>query len=262
MPTNFPETLQQRAVFNRQLAVAGVNSIENFKYCLLMRILLVEDDPLLGKTTVRAMQSQQWAVDWTREGESVLNAVRLAVYDVIVLDVGLPGMDGFKTLQGLRACGNTQPVLMLTARDAVEDRVHGLELGADDYLVKPFALTELVARIQALTRRLHARQHNEILLGTLRLDLTAKRAFLADRPLELLPREWAVLVHLLNHAGKVVSKEQILGAISGWNETLSSNAIEVYISRLRTKIAPAGVAIRTIRGFGYLMEESADDFQS
>ncbi len=227
-----------------------------------MRILLVEDDPHLGETTARALRSQQWAVDWTTNGESVLHAVKLTAYDVIVLDVGLPGMDGFEILRSLRSGSRDMPILMLTARDAIEDRVHGFELGADDYLVKPFALTELVARIQALTRRLHTRQHNEILLGSLRIDLTAKRAFLADIPVDFLPREWAVLVYLLNHSGKVVSKEQILEAISGWDDAPSGNAIEVYVSRLRTKLSPAGISIRTIRGFGYLVEEFVDGIQS
>lgn len=226
-----------------------------------MRILLVEDDPHLGETTARALRSQNWVVDWTREGESVASAVKLVAYDVVILDVGLPGMDGFETLSGLRARNSDLPVLMLTARDAVEDRVHGFELGADDYLIKPFALTELVARIQALTRRLHARQHNEILLGLLRVDLTAQRAFLDEKPLEFLPREWAVLVYLLDHAGKVVRKEQILEAISGWDDAPSGNAIEVYVSRLRPKLLPAGISIRTIRGFGYLMEEVVDGIQ-
>lgn len=227
-----------------------------------MRILLVEDDTLLGETTSRALKSQKWAVDWTQSGESVANALKLAVYDVVVLDVGLPGMDGFETLRSLRSRGCDLPILMLTARDAVEDRVHGFGLGADDYLVKPFALTELVARIQALTRRIHARKHNEILLGALRVDLTAKRAYLADAPVEFLPREWAVLIYLLTHVGKVLSKEQIMEAISGWDEAPSGNAIEVYISRLRVKLAPAGIHIRTIRGFGYLVEEAADGVQS
>lgn len=227
-----------------------------------MRILLVEDDPHLGETTARALRSQNWVVDWTRDGESVASAVKLVAYDVVILDVGLPGMDGFETLSGLRARNSDLPVLMLTARDAVEDRVHGFELGADDYLIKPFALTELVARIQALTRRLHARQHNEILLGLLRVDLTAQRAFLDEKPLEFLPREWAVLVYLLDHAGKVVRKEQILEAISGWDDAPSGNAIEVYVSRLRPKLLPAGISIRTIRGFGYLMEEIVDGIQS
>jgi two-component system OmpR family response regulator len=226
-----------------------------------MRILLVEDDTHVGETTSRALRSQIWVVDWTTDGESVLNAVKLVPYDVIILDVGLPGMDGFEVLHSLRAENRDTPILMLTARDAIEDRVHGLRLGADDYLVKPFALTELVARIQALTRRMHTRQHNEILMGTLRIDLTAKRAFLADIPVGFLPREWAVLVYLLNHAGKVVSKEQILEAISGWDEAPSGNAIEVYVSRLRNKLAPAGISIRTIRGFGYMVEE-LDGIQS
>ncbi len=220
-----------------------------------MRILLVEDDAHLGETTARALRSQKWAVDWTTEGDSVLNAVKLSSYDVIILDVGLPDMDGFEVLRSLRSAKLDMPILMLTARDAIEDRVHGLGLGADDYLIKPFALTELVARIQALTRRLHTRQHNEILLGNLRIDLTAKRAFMADVPVDFLPREWAVLVYFLNHAGKVVSKEQILEAISGWDDAPSGNAIEVYVSRLRSKLAPAGISIRTIRGFGYLVEE-------
>ncbi len=226
-----------------------------------MRILLVEDDPALGETTARALRSQNWVVDWAKSGEPVPNAVGLANYDLILLDVGLPGIDGFEVLRRLREQKKTMPVLMLTARDAVEDRVHGLQLGADDYLVKPYALTELLARIQAITRRYHARESNELVLGSLRIDLNAKRAFIADKPLELLPREWAVLVYLLNNLGKVVSKEQILEAISGWDESPSGNAIEVYISRTRAKIAHSGVAIRSIRGFGYLIEESAHDPQ-
>jgi len=227
-----------------------------------VRILLVEDDLSLGETTARALRSQNWIVDWSQNGEAVSGAVKLAVYDLVVLDVGLPGIDGFEVLRRLRSHQEAMPVLMLTARDAVEDKVHGLQLGADDYLVKPFALTELLARIQALTRRFHARQHNELILANLRLDLSAKRAFISDKPLELLPREWAVMVYLLNNSGKVVSKEQILDAISSWDESPSSNAIEVYISRLRAKLAGSGVSIRAIRGFGYLVEESVNDLQS
>ena len=226
-----------------------------------MRILLVEDDPSLGETTARALRSQGWAVDWTTNGESIPNAVRLVTYDVIVLDVGLPGIDGFEVLRRLRAQNKVMPILMLTARDSVEARVHGLHLGADDYLVKPFDLSELLARIQALTRRFQARHNNELLLGNLRIDLVAKRAFLSETPIELLPREWAVLVYLLNNMGKVVSKEQILDAIAGWDETPSGNAIEVYVSRLRTKIANSGISIRAIRGFGYLIEETVNGHQ-
>lgn len=223
-----------------------------------MRILLVEDDVALGETTARALRSQSWAVDWIKSGESVLTTVKLANYDLVILDVGLPGLDGFEVLRRLRAHSQIMPVLMLTARDAVEDKVHGLQLGADDYLVKPFALTELLARIQALTRRFRARQHNELILAKLRLDLIAKRAFVSDKPVEFLPREWAVLVYLMSNSGKVLSKEQILEAISGWDESPSGNAIEVYISRLRAKLAGSNVSIRAIRGFGYLVEEVAD----
>lgn len=224
-----------------------------------MRILLVEDDSSLGETTARALRSQSWVVDWTQSGEEVANAIKLANYDMMVLDVGLPGIDGFEVLRRLRIQGHILPVLMLTARDAIEDRVHGLQLGADDYLVKPFALSELLARIQALTRRFHARQHNELLFGGLRLDLIAKRGYLFGKSIELLPREWAVLVYLLNNVGKVVSKEQIIDAISGWDELPSTNAIEVYISRLRAKLTRSGIAIRAIRGFGYLMEGAEDE---
>lgn len=226
-----------------------------------MRILLVEDDVALGETTARALRSQSWAVDWLKGGESVLTTVKLASYDLVILDVGLPGIDGFEVLRRLRAHSQAMPVLMLTARDAVEDKVHGLQLGADDYLVKPFALTELLARIQALTRRFHARQHNELILAHLRLDLVAKRAFISDKAVGFLPREWAVLVYLMNNSGKVVSKEQILDAISGWDESPSGNAVEVYISRLRAKLASSGVSIRAIRGFGYLVEEVKDVHQ-
>jgi len=227
-----------------------------------MRILLVEDDTYLGESTVRALRSQQWFVDWIRNGDSVINMISLTSYDAVILDVGLPGIDGFEVLHSLRSQNNSLPVLMLTARDTIDDRVYGFQLGADDYLIKPFALKELVARILAITRRFHTRQSNEIIFGILRIDLTAKRAYLSDKPLELLPREWAVLVYILNNLGKVVSKEQILEAISDWDEAPSSNAIEVYISRLRTKLSPAGISIRTIRGFGYLIEESVNGVQS
>ncbi len=227
-----------------------------------MRILLVEDDTYLGESTSRALRSQQWFVDWIRSGESIMYMLGLVSYDVIILDVGLPGKDGFEILHSLRAQNNPLPVLMLTARDTVDDRVYGFQLGADDYLVKPFALKELVARIQAITRRSHTRKHNEIIFSVLRIDLTAKRAYIKDKPLELLPREWAVLVYILNNLSKVLSKEQIMGAISDWDDAPSTNAIEVHISRLRTKLAPAGIAIRTIRGFGYLIEESINGVQS
>jgi DNA-binding response OmpR family regulator len=175
---------------------------------------------------------------------------------VVVLDIGLPGIDGFEVVRRLRARESTVPVLLLTARDAVEDRVRGLELGADDYLVKPFATPELVARIRALARR-NAPRPNVLALGQLVLDTSARRARIGERPLELSVREWAVLEYLLQHAGRVVSKQQIIDAILPWGDDITLNAVEVYVSRLRLKLLDAGIAIRTIRGFGYLLETSA-----
>ena len=219
-----------------------------------MRLLLVEDDPALANSTTRALQSQGWTVDWSTRGEPVPQSVKQDAYDLVILDIGLAGIDGFETLRRLRAQGSATPVLMLTARDAVEDRVRGLEGGADDYLVKPFALAELVARVRVLTRRAQARSEDALSLGALRMDLVARRVFVGEQPLEVSAREWSVLEFLLGRVGKVVAKEQILQSIAGWDEALSENAIEVYVSRLRAKIEPAGLRIRTVRGFGYLLE--------
>jgi DNA-binding response OmpR family regulator len=222
-----------------------------------MRILLVEDDQQLADATRRALQSQGWAVDLTPRGEPVLASVRQDPYDVVILDIGLAGIDGFEVLRRLRGAGFAVPVLMLTARDAVEDRVRGLEMGADDYLVKPFALPELVARVRVLSRRAQARAGDVLSAGALSMDLQARRAYAGSTPLELSVREWSVLEFLLVRVGKVVAKEQIVNAISGWNDSLSENAVEQYVFRLRAKIEPAGVQIRTVRGFGYLLEEGA-----
>ncbi|HEU4457973.1 MAG TPA: response regulator transcription factor [Methylibium sp.] len=220
-----------------------------------MHILLAEDDPALAELTMRALRSQGWAVDHTPRGEPVAASVKSDPYDLLVLDIGLAGIDGIETLKRVRAQGSTLPVLMLTARDAIEDRVQGLETGADDYLVKPFALAELIARIKVLTRRHAARQATVLAMGSLRMDREARRAWIGEQPLELSAREWAVLEYLLGRVGHVVGKEQILQAISGWDDALSENAVEVYVSRLRPKIEPAGLRIRAVRGFGYLVEE-------
>lgn len=220
-----------------------------------MRILFVEDDIALGEVVVRALQSQGWAIDWIKAAESIPSSLQSASYDLIVLDVALPGVDGFEALRRLRGQGNDTVVLMLTARDAVEDRVHGLQTGADDYLTKPFALAELLARIRALTRRANSLLNDEIVLGQLRMDLSAKRVSVDGQAIELLPREWAVLFYLLKNVGRVVSKEQILEAVFGWSDAPANNAIEVYVSRLRSKLVNAKLSIRTVRGFGYLLEE-------
>lgn len=219
-----------------------------------MRLLLVEDDPALAQSTMRALQSQGWTVDWSTRGEPVPQSITQDHYDLVILDIGLAGIDGFETLRRLRGQGSTTPVLMLTARDAVEDRVRGLEGGADDYLVKPFAVVELLARVRVLTRRAQSRSEDALSLGSLRMDLAARRVFVGEQALEVSVREWAVLEFLLGRVGKVAAKEQILQSIAGWDEALSENAIEVYVSRLRAKLEPAGLRIRTVRGFGYLLE--------
>lgn len=221
-----------------------------------LSLLLVEDDAVLADGLVRTLQAQDMQVDVLRDGlaaDARLQGSPPAQFSVVVLDIGLPGIDGFEVLRRLRARGASTPVLLLTARDAVEDRVRGLEAGADDYLVKPFASAELVARIRALARRV-APLPGQLGLGSLSLDSSTRRARVGERPLELSAREWGVLEYLLQHAGRVVSKQQIIDAIAPWGDDLTLNAVEVYVSRLRLKLDGAGVAIRTIRGFGYLLE--------
>jgi two-component system OmpR family response regulator len=222
-----------------------------------MHVLVVEDDAVLADGLRRALAGNGMEVAVVADGLQADQLLqRVDVAEVVVLDIGLPGIDGFEVVRRLRLRGSQVPVLLLTARDAVEDRVRGLEQGADDYLVKPFATAELVARVRALARR-NAPRASALALGNLSLDSAAKRARVGDKVIELSVREWAVLEHLLQHAARVVSKQQIIDAILPWGDDLSVNAVEVYISRLRLKIADAGVNIRTIRGFGYMLELSA-----
>jgi two-component system OmpR family response regulator len=225
-----------------------------------LHILLVEDDPVLADGLLRALNAQAMTVQLVRDGLAADTALQrtesVPTFDVAVLDIGLPGIDGFEVVRRLRARGGAMPVLLLTARDAVEDRVRGLETGADDYLVKPFATAELVARIRALARR-HAPPSSVLTLGRLCLDSATRRARIGEGTIELSVREWGVLEYLLQHAGRVVSKQQILDAILPWGDDVTLNAVEVYVSRLRLKLEGADVAIRTIRGFGYLLEATA-----
>lgn len=222
-----------------------------------MHVLLVEDDAVMADGLTRILTGHAMLVDVVGNGtlaDQLLQRADVAVA-VIVLDIGLPGMDGFEVVRRLRARGSRIPVLLLTARDAIEDRVRGLELGADDYLVKPFATAELVARIKALARR-NTPTPAVLSLGALTLDTNSKRARIKDRVIELSVREWAVLEFLLQRGGRVVSKQQIIDAILPWGEDLTQNAVEVYVSRVRLKIGDAGISIRTIRGFGYMLELS------
>jgi len=227
-------------------------------------IVLVEDDAVLADGLVRALNAQDMTVHLVRDGLAADAALQRSdaasgsppPFDVAVLDIGLPGIDGFEVVRRLRARGGAIPILLLTARDAVEDRVRGLETGADDYLVKPFATAELVARIRALARR-HAPPSSVLTLGRLSLDSATRRARIGEGAIDLSVREWGVLDYLLQHAGRVVSKQQIIDAILPWGDDVTPNAVEVYVSRLRLKLDGAGVAIRTIRGFGYLLEAAA-----
>jgi len=220
-----------------------------------VRVLIVEDDTALARGIARILEGEGHAVDVMASGEQAMLGARQERFDLVILDVGLPDIDGFEVLRRLRAAGERAPVLVLTARDALDDRIRGLDLGADDYMAKPFAMPELTARVRALVRRSQAQTGPKIVHGPLVLDTLARRAQLAGAPLELTAREWAVLEVLLARVEKIVSKESIIQAVANWGEELTSNAIEVYVSRLRAKLEPAGVKIRTVRGFGYMLEE-------
>ena len=224
-----------------------------------MRILIVEDDAALARGVARILESEGYAVDVVARGEEAVSAAARERFALVILDVGLPGMDGFEVLRRLRARSERVPVLLLTARDAVDDRVHGLDLGADDYVAKPFAMSELAARVRALIRRSQAQAGPRVVHGPLLLDTVARRAFLNGKPLELSGREWAVLEVLLARVERVVSKDAIIQAVANWGDELSLNAIEVYVSRLRAKLEPAGISIRTVRGFGYMLEQHEGD---
>ncbi len=223
---------------------------------LNMHVLLVEDDVVLADGVARILRGHGIVVDVVNNGDDADRALQSREVSVAVLDIGLPGIDGFEVVRRLRARGSSLPVLLLTARDDVQDRVRGLETGADDYLVKPFAAPELVARLKALVRRSNPRPA-ELQLGGLQLDPFARRATVDGQTIELSAREWAVLEYLMQHASRVVSKQQIIDAILPWGEEVTLNAVEVYVSRIRSKIAQAGIAIKTIRGFGYMLEPTS-----
>jgi len=218
-----------------------------------VRILVVEDDALLAEGLVSVLSRAGHAVEQATTGRHADFLLIDEQFDLVVLDVGLPDIDGFEVLRRLRLRQSSTNVLVLTARDAVEDRVHGLDLGADDYLTKPFSVTEFEARVRALLRRAVAPAARWSVAG-MSVDAAAKRIRIDDRQIDLTPREWALLELFLTHPGRVLSKDQIADSLFSLDEHLSSNAIEVHVSRLRTKIEPAGAHIRTVRGFGYLWE--------
>lgn len=224
-----------------------------------MRLLIVEDDPLIADGLLRAMRAAGHAVDHASDGVMADDALRQYPYDLVVLDLGLPKLDGVEVLKRLRVRSSSVPVLVLTARDSLSDRVTGLDHGADDYLVKPFDLPELEARVRALLRRQQTSIAGRVRIGDLVIDTTGHSAYHQDQRIELSSREFGVLEALARRAGRVVSKDQLLESLTGWDEDVGTNAIEVYVHRLRKKLEPAGVRIRTLRGLGYLIEQAASD---
>ncbi len=219
-----------------------------------MRILLVEDHPPLAASVAQALRGAGWTVDLLTDGVAADLALASEDYALAILDVGLPRLDGFQVLARLRERGKTLPVLMLTARGEVADRVHGLNLGADDYLAKPFELAELEARLKALLRRSVQGGEQQQRCGALVFDLGIRRFSLGDEPLNLTSREQAVLQALIARPGRVMSKEQLADQVFGLDEEASPDAIEIYVHRLRKKLEGRGVRIVTFRGLAYRLE--------
>ncbi|MFM6986396.1 MAG: response regulator [Hydrogenophaga sp.] len=222
-----------------------------------MRLLLVEDDVMVASGIKLGLCNAGYTVDRVGSAERAEQAMETESFDLAIVDIGLPGMDGLELTRRLRSRGVTLPVLILTARDALHDRVQGLDLGADDYMLKPFELPELLARLRALLRRSQAATSAVLSFGPLEMDTAHRRVLLAGTVLELGPREWTVLEYLLLQAPKPAAKDKLLAALTGWDKEITPNAIEVYISRLRAKLDPAGVQLRSIRGFGYRLELAA-----
>lgn len=219
-----------------------------------MRILLIEDDELLGDGVRTGIAQAGFAVDWARDGREAESALELADYDAVVLDLGLPGppeMGGLELLSRWRAGGSALPVLILTARDTVADRISGLDRGADDYLVKPFDLGELLARLRALVRRGSGHAEPELRSDDLVLDPAARTVTAAGSRVDLSPREFALLHELMAHPGEVLSRERLEDHLYGWGEEVASNAVEVHVHNLRRKLGTR--RIRTVRGAGYTL---------
>lgn len=221
-----------------------------------MRLLLVEDDVMVASGIKLGLADAGYAVDWVGSAERALDVSLRETFDVAIIDIGLPGMGGLALTQRLRKEGHAMPVLILTARDALSDRVQGLDMGADDYMIKPFELPELLARLRALLRRSQAATSAVLSFGPLELNTATRLACIrpSGLPIELGPREWTVIEYLLMHAPKPANKDKLLQALTGWDKEITPNAVEVYISRLRSKLEPHGIALRSIRGFGYRLE--------
>ncbi|WP_440088732.1 response regulator [Pseudomonas fragariae (ex Marin et al. 2024)] len=218
-----------------------------------MRLLLIEDDVALGEGIHQALSREGYTVDWIRDGSSALHALLSETFDLAILDLGLPRLDGFEVLRRLRHSGSTLPVMILTARDSTEDRITGLDTGADDYLVKPFDVSELKARLRALLRRSAGRAKVLIEHAGISLDPGTQQVSYRGEPVTLTPKEYQLLYELLSPPGRVMTRERLMQLLYGWNEGAESNTLEVHIHHLRKKFSSD--LIRTIRGVGYLVEE-------
>lgn len=221
-----------------------------------MRILVVEDDPLLGDGLKAGLAQAGFAVEWVKDGIAGELALRTGSLAAVVLDLGLPRLAGLELLRRIRADGNKTPVLILTARDAVEDRIVGLDTGADDYMVKPFDLHELAARLRALIRRSAGEAAPVLRVGAVALDPAARRVEFEGTPIELPAREYALLHALMLGAGRVLTRDQLAERLYAWGQEIESNAIDVHIHHLRRKLAPK--VIHTVRSVGYLMPRHPD----
>lgn len=220
-----------------------------------MRILIVEDDALLGDGLQTGLRQRGFEADWVRDGRAALLALVTESYAAVVLDLGLPQVEGLDVLRQTRARRSSLPILILTARDAIDDRVHGLDSGADDYVVKPVDLDELAARLRALVRRAKGDAQPSLAVGGIELNPATREVRYRGRAIELGAREFALLQQLMLSAGRVLTREQIEGQLYPWGEEIESNAVEVHIHHLRRKLAPE--AIRTVRGVGYLLVDDA-----
>lgn len=222
-----------------------------------MRVLLIEDDKLLGDGIRTGLRQAGFNVDWVQDGALGAAALKSEDFAAVVLDLGLPKLSGLELLRGLRARGSRVPVLILTAQDAIEDRIKGLDSGADDYVVKPFDLDELAARLRALTRRSRGEADSLLQVGELELNPAEHRARFRGQPIELTAREFSLLHELMLNAGRVLSREQLEQRLYAWGDEVESNAIEVHVHHLRRKLAPE--LVRTIRGVGYMMPRDKND---
>lgn len=219
-----------------------------------MRLMLVEDDERLARGMAASLQAAGFAVDVCATGEEAVNVAPQEPYGAIILDLGLPDMDGLDVLGRLRSRGVATPVIILTARGMIEDRIAGLDRGADDYMAKPFHPRELESRVRALIRRSQGTPDPVLRIGALELDRSSRSVTLGGRPLELRRRELAVLEALMGRPGKVVPKERLSAEVFNFDDAVAPNALEVYIARLRRRLQPDGPSIRTIRGLGYMIE--------